>query len=377
MVTKRRASRLSGRKGRVFVSFTAALSLLITGCGSDSGGSAGEVTEGASAAQQQLYEQAIADGANLSLFIGTSGNEETRRFIEKFNEDFPDVPVEHISGTGDKVLERLMTEKRAGLNNADVMLAPGMIPFKLANEAGFIENFTPEDAHLFTGDNSVYIDGVAYAFSDVYNAVCYNPNNVTPEEIKLLHDYHGWTDPRFKDRAAIVDPSGFGYRRGLTYWVLQDANLGENWLRGIAALQPTVFSTANSAAPQVIAGEHDVLFNAMTIHGARAYHEGAPLECTTGPYAPAYPFSAGLVKDGPNTAAGKLFINWLLSERGQIAVQDTFAFSARREGMEVPVVEADWWQIPDDIRYTDESIVESRYQELSGMFDRLFGATSN
>jgi iron(III) transport system substrate-binding protein len=377
MVTKRRASLLSSRTGRVAVSLTAALSFLIAGCGSDSGGSSGPGSAPVSAAQQQLYEQAIADGGNLSLFIGTSGNEETRRFLETFNEEFPDVRVEHISGTGDKVLERLMTEKRAGLNNADVMLAPGMIPFKLANEAGFIERFTPEDAHLFTGDDSAYIDGVAYAFSDVYNAVCYNPNNVSPEEIALLHDYQGWTDPRFKGRAAIVDPSGFGYRRGLTYWVLQDPNLGENWLRRIAALQPTVYNTANSAAPQVIAGEHDVLFNAMTIHGARASHDGAPLECATGPYAPAYPFSVGLVKDGPNTAAGKLFINWLLSEPGQIAVQDTFAFSARREGMQVPVVDADWWRIPNDIRYTDESIVESRFQELSALFNGLFGAAKS
>jgi iron(III) transport system substrate-binding protein len=376
-VTKRHASRRWSRIGRVAVSLVAALTLLVAGCGSDSGGSSGQETGPGSATQQQLYEQAVADGAKLSLFIGTSGNEETRRFIEMFNEEFPDLTVEHISGTGDKVLERLMTEKRAGLHNADVLLAPGMVPFKLANEAGFIERFTPEEANLFTRDDDAYIDGVAYAFSDVYNAVCFNPNNVTPEEIELLHNYQGWTDPRFKGRAAIVDPSGFGYRRGLTYWVFQDPDLGENWLRGIAALQPTVYFNANSAAPQVVAGEHDVLFNAMTIHGARAYHDGAPLECTTGSYAPAYPFSVGLVKDGPNTAAGKLFINWLLSEPGQNAVQDTYAFSARREGMNVPVVDAEWWQIPDDIRYTDESIVESRFPELSDMFNHMFSAAKN
>ena len=377
MVTNSRVATLGSRTGRAVVALTAALSLLLVGCASDSGESSGQGTELESAAQRQLYEQAVADGGKLSLFIGTSGNQATRRFLEKFNEEFPDLRVEHISGTSDQILERLMTEKRAGLNNADVLLAAGMVPFKLADQAGFIERFTPEDADLFTGEGNTYIDGVAYGFSDVYNAVCYNPNNVTPEEIELLHEYQGWTDPRFKGRAAIVDPAGFGYRHGLTYWVFQDPDLGENWLQRIAALQPTVYHTANTAGPQVIAGEHDVVFNAMTIHGARASHEGAPLECATGPYAPAYSFSVGLVKDGPNTAAGKLFINWLLSESGQLAVQDTYAFSARREGMDVPVVDDDWWQIPDDIRYTDETIVESRYAELSEMFNGMFGAAKN
>ncbi len=355
---------------------TAAVALLVSGCSSSqSGESATDKGVGPnSPAQQQLYEQAVADGGQLSLFIGTSGNQETQRFIELFNQQFPDITVQNISGTGDQVLERLMTEKRAGLNNADVMLAPGIIPFRIANDAGYIERFTPQDADLFAQDQTAYIDGIAYAFSDVYNAVCYNPTNVTPEEIALLHDYRGWTDPRFKGRASIVDPSGFGYRRGLTFWAFQDPALGESWLRDLAALEPTVYPTANAAAPQVIAGEHDVLFNAMTIHGARAYHDGAPMECATGSYAPAYPFSVGLIKDGPNQAAGKLFINWLLSEPGQIAVQDTFAFSARRDGMDVPVIDADWWQIPDDIRYTDENLVDTRYQELSTTFNRLFGA---
>ncbi len=360
---------------RAALSLLAALSFVLVGCssGSNEGAASGEPL---SEAQQGLYEEAVNAGGQLRVFIGSSGNQELDAVKETFGAQFPDIDLSFINGTSDQVQERFLNEKRAGLNNADVVSLGGIAPFEQINEEGYLAQFTPEDADLFSYDPNGFIPGLAYGFADINMGVCYNPTKLSDEEVELLQTYEGWTDPRFEGRAAIVSPDGYGYRRGLTNWVYENSALGEPWLRQIAKLDPTVFPNANAAAPQVIAGEYDVLFNSLTLMAARAADDGAPLRCAAPSPTPTYPFSAGLVKDAPNSAAGQLFINWLLSENGQQAVQDTFAYNARREGFDAPVIDEEWWQTPKDVRIVNEQAVVANQQDLTALFSGLFGGAS-
>lgn len=363
---------ISGQRiGRIVPLFVVA-AIGLSGCGTGGSGSDAGPAE-ISASQKGLYEEAVAAGGRANLFIGSSGDERTDQLIERFNETFPDVTVEYVSGTGNEVTERLLTEKRSGLDNADALLVAGMNAYRNVAEEGYIADFAPEDAALFTQDKSSYIENAAYSFARIYNGVCYNANNVSETEAELLKTYEGWTDPVWKGRAAIVNANGFGYRFGLSHWVYQDPELGEEWLKKLAALEPTVFNNASIASPQVIAGEYDVLFNSVTQYGAWAHRDGVPLKCTTGEYAPYYPSAAGLVEGAPNAAAGKLFLNWLFSENGQEAVQETWSYTAARDGFNTPVIEADWWKLPDDQRPTDEEIVSKNYSQLVNTFNIEFG----
>jgi ABC-type Fe3+ transport system substrate-binding protein len=200
---------------------------------------------------------------------------------------------------------------------------------------------------------------------------------LTEQEIALLDSYQGWTDPRWKGRAAIINPSGFGYRFGLSYWVFQDPNLGEPWLRKLADLDPTVYSSANNAAPQVIAGEKDVVFNGVQGQGVRAYNDGAPYECKAAEYAPYYVWLAAIAKDAPHPAAAKLFVNWLYTENGQQATQDTWAYNALRDGFDKPLIDAEWWHVPEDQRLSDENLTAKNYDQLVQMFNSMFGAAKD
>ncbi len=369
------ALRWTRRTSRSAVSLLAAFGFLLTACGSGTSGPDGG-GEPLSQPQQALYDQAVDAGGQVRVFIGSSGSKELDALKERFRNQFPDLTLEFISGTSDKVQERFLNEKRAGLNNADVLSMGGIAPFEQVNQEGYLAQFTPEDADLFSYDPKGYLPGLAYGFGDNHMGVCYNPTKLSDDEVNLLHTYSGWTDPRWKGRAAIVSPDGYGYRRGLTYWLYQDPNLGEPWLHKLAELDPTVYPSANAAAPQVIAGEHDVLFNSITHQAARAADDGAPLRCTTAEYSPSYPFSVSLVKDAPNTPGGQLFIDWILSETGQQAVQETFAYTARREGFDTPVIDEDWWQQPEDIRVVDEATVIAEQQNLTTLFDSLFGGAA-
>ena len=351
-----------------------ALSLVTAGCGGGSGEPAASGAAEISDAQQALYEE--AKGSELQLFFG-SANEANDTLVARFAALYPDIRVNYEGATGNEISERFLTEKRAGLNNVDAILMPGNFAYRQINDEGFLADFTPEEIDAFTLPPGSYIDNRAYPFSSIITMACYNPNNVSEEEIALLDTYEGWTDPRWKGRAAIINPSSFGYRLGLSYWAFQDPELGEPWLRKLADLDPTVYSSANNAAPQVIAGEHDVVFNGQQGQGARAYRDGAPYECKAAEYAPYFTWLAAIAKDAPHPAAAKLFVNWLYTEDGQRAVQDTWSYNALRDGFDTPLIDAEWWHVPEDLRLTDEDLTARNYNHLVETFNSMFGAAKD
>lgn len=365
--TLRRRRRSTG----MAVAAVAGLTLGLAGCGG-SGGASGEAAE-ITDAQQRLYEEAVEAGGKVNLFIGTGNDEATDQLIERFNQTFPDVTVEYVSGLSAEISERLLTEKRSGLNNADVVLASGLPSYEQFAKEGYLAEFVPEDADLFPQDKGSAIDKRAYSVGGQYGAVCYNPNNVTEEEAEALKTYDGWVDPAWKGRAAVINADSATYRRALSFWLYEEEQLGRQWLEDLAALDPTIFDSGNTVVPQVIAGEYDVVYNVGLVYGAQAYREGAPLECVTAKPTPSTTFMAGLVSEPPNEAGGKLFINWLFSEAGQLAVQDTWSFNALREGVDTPVVDADWWEIPEDSRVVDEEVLSRHEDELVDTFNNLFG----
>ena len=364
------AAHVRGRSGLALAGALLGVSLVLAGCGEGGGGGGAQPV---SSTQKELYKQAEQAGGKVNVFIGTASNTEIDALVATFNEDFPNIKVSYISGTGDDISERFLTEKRSGLSNADVIALAGLSAFKRIDKEGFLEAYEPEDVNLFTKDKGSYIDKKAYSFSNLFNSACYNPTNVSKEEAALLESYKGWTDPAWKGRAAIVNVDGFGYRFGMTQWVYGDPSLGKPWLADLAQLEPTVYTSANTAVPQVIAGEHDVVFNALTVYGARADREGAPLRCVTGEYQPYYSFASALAAKAPNAAGGKLFINWLYSARGQKAVQDTLSWSARRDGFDTPVIKADWWNEPTDPRLVQEDVVDKNYDDLLATFNDEMG----
>ncbi len=371
------SNRVVAKRSSRALSAAVAVCLALAGCGSDSSGT-DSVTDAVSDKQKSLWEEARStNNGKLTVFVGSSGSDELEGLKAAFAKDFGGVELEWISGTSDTIQERFVTERRAGLSNADVIALAGIASYDSLETEGFLERFTPEEADLYTYDPAGYQADLAYSFGDLNLGVCYNPNNVSEEEIALLKTYQGWTDPRWQGRSAILSDEGYGPRRSLSYWLYQDPKLGKPWLDKVAANRPIVYKSANTAAPQVIAGEYDVIFNAQTVQGPRAAAEGAPLECTTAEYSPTYTFATALASRAPNAAAGKLFINWILSEDGQRAVQENLAYNARRKGFDEPVLSAEWWQRPTNAPIPDEALVVANQEDLRHTFENSFGHTQD
>lgn len=378
------------RYGQILMS-TLALMLVAAGCGGSeevagdtqddeqTADSTGEVAEQGSedaAADpiEELYQQALDEGGEVVLYTHVSAAEQRENLAAAFEERFPGMRVEHTGAVGQQLLERFLTEKRSGLHTADVFQYPGLAPFEgVLAEEGFLEPYTPTSSELYD-EEGTFIEGLAYPWSVYHMGACYNPDMLDEEEVNLLHSYEGWTDPTWQGRANIVAPTGGTYLRSTTYWVMEDPELGEEWLADMAALEPTVFNSANPATDRVIAGEYAVSFNAFSATAARQAEFGAPLRCTFAEYAVAIPAPMALASDAPNPAGGRLWIEWQLSEEGQVASQNATKNLSARAGMEdIPPVDVDWWENPSELRAPDEDIVAEHQEFVTDLFARLFG----
>ena len=324
-----------------------------------------------------LYEEAKATaGGKVVLYTHLSGTEQQVAIAQAFAAAYPGLTLEVTGLNGQQLIERFLTEKRAGLDLVDVIKYPGLAPFQneFADE-GFLEAYTPTAADQYTTEGT-FIEDLAYPWSTYEQGACYNPDLVTAKEIKLLQSYEGWADPVFEGRAAISMPTGGTYLRGWDYWLEEDGDLGEEWLQDIKDnVNPTAFSNGNNAADRVAAGEYAVVYGVNSNTEIRAAATGAPLKCVRQEYTVVVPAPVALATDSPNPAGGKLYIEWQLSKEGQLFVLNEIGnLSARDDLFGVPPEDIPDWPTPNELVANDEGVVADTQADVVDLFTRLFGS---
>lgn len=369
---KRRTTRGPGGRPRVIGGgAVTALALLIAGCG----GASVESGDGQDVPFADLYQEALDGGGTVVLYTHLSGAEQQAAIARAFEDTFPGVTLEVTGLNGQQLLERFLTENRAGQNLVDVIEYPGLAPFlNEFQDEGFVEPYTPSSAGDYTTEGT-YVEGLAYPWTSYEQGACYNPDLVTDDEVELLETYEGWTDPVFEGRAAVSEPSGGTYLRGWTYWVAEDPELGQSWLQRMKDnVSPVAFSDGNAAADRVAAGEYAVVYGVNSVVAVRAAMDGAPLRCVRQEYTVIIPAPVGLVSGGPNPAGGKLFIEWQLSKEGQQAAMNaTGNLSARDDLVGVPPEGVEDWPAPNLAVANDEEVVAAKQRDVVDFFQSLFG----
>lgn len=321
---------------------------------------------------KDLYDKARAEGGKVVLYTHLTPPDQQQALVSAFKHAYPGITVDVTAGVGSDILQRLLTEKRAGRNSVDVFQYPGLAPFEFElypEMEKYVDGFTPHQAENYRQQGS-YIAEKAYPWTSYHMGVCYNSDLLNDSQVNLLHSYQGWTDPMWRGRAAITDTSSATGAQGLFQWVYQDPNLGEGWFKRLADLRPAVYSDVNLVVDRVISGEYLVAFDNLDVMQGRMADKGAPLKCAFGEYAPMVSAGMGLIKDAPHPAAGQLFIEWLLSEQGQTTAQDITKGLSMRDGMQNHPVKGGV-QPPRDVRVVNEVEFTKRQKDLTDLFNRL------
>jgi ABC-type Fe3+ transport system substrate-binding protein len=283
-------------------------------------------------AWQQQWERTL-DAARKEgqVAVYISGYE---AILPDFEKEFPDIKVVAVTGRGNQLGQRLLAERRAEKYLADVVSAganPNYQQFYAAKALDPIRAalILPEVAdptkwylkkHQYSDPEGQYVFN--YVGSATYGAINYNTKLVDPKEIKSYWDI---LDFKWKGKIEARDIREAGPGAGNSRFFYYHSELGAPFIRKLfGEMDVTLFRDFRQGPDWLATGKYAICFFCdadvlkqqglpVDTFGPHAFKEGGGLVQQFG--------TVALVNRAPHPNAAKVFINWLLSRRGQTALQ--------------------------------------------------------
>jgi ABC-type Fe3+ transport system substrate-binding protein len=267
----------------------------------------------AGAVQTELIDAARKEGV-VVWYTSFVENQAARPLAAAFEKKYPGVKVQLVAGTAGDLLSKLLAETRAGSIRADVHHGGSSVwpLFK----AGALQNYKAEEAAGYPADLRE-ANGIWTADALYFLVPAINTEMVT--DAQAPHNLQDLLDPKWRGKIAWTTQMTQGGAPGFIGTILQSMGeqAGMDYLRKLAS-QKIVNVPANQRVvlDQVIGGEYPIALATFINHSAISQRDGAPVKALTLDPATETIDTLMLLK-GPHPNAGKLFIEFLLSQEGQ------------------------------------------------------------
>jgi iron(III) transport system substrate-binding protein len=273
-----------------------------------------------------------------------------------FQKRYPKIKVAGTSvGRGSDLFPKLFSERRAGKFLADLLLAaPSAIHLNLY-PVKVLDPLPPALIHPNVTDLSKwwhgkhhYVDAEAQ-YNFIYESSLYGPpfsfntTAINDKEIKSAWDL---VQPQWKGKYAALQIGPTQGSTALTY-VYHHPQLGPKFLEKIYRdMEPTFFRDLRQGTDWLSSGKYPLCFLCRRID--RAAMQGLPVaeldpySITERPGIGAGSGALALINRHPHPNAAKVFINWFLSQEGQIAFRqantDELRVGSMREDLPLEVL---------------------------------------
>ncbi|MSQ57219.1 MAG: extracellular solute-binding protein [Limnohabitans sp.] len=302
--------------------------------------------------EAKLYEAAKKEGTVVWYESGPI--EPMKEVANEFEKKYPGIKVEVLRIVGVQQYQRFMQEVQAKRHFVDVLHIsdrPSMI--ELIDE-GHVAEWKVSMHDRFSP--AFRIKNHSYANYTTDNAIIYNVNKLTAEEVKILESsWKGVLDPRFKGRFAVST-----MKCGACYASIHmflDPQMKDDYrvefLKKLAAQKPAVYSEVLVGLDRVIAGEHDFTYWTWESIANTKWLQGAPIRWIRPTPTPDYGNSWQAVsKYAPHPNAARLFQNWSMSAEGAMTLQQKYGTATTINGVpDKRKVTSEAWYRPIQKRY--------------------------
>jgi iron(III) transport system substrate-binding protein len=254
--------------------------------------------------------------------------------LQDFEKEFPDIKVIAVTLRGNQLGQRLLAERRAEKYIADVVSSganPNYQQFYHAKALDPIKSalILPEvidqtkwylKKHQYSDPEGQYVFN--YVGSATYGAINYNTKLVDAKEFKSYWDL---LNPRWKGKTEARDIREAGPGAGNTRFFYYHPELGPSFIKSLfGEMDVTLFRDFRQGPDWLASGKYSICFFCdvdvlkqqglpVETFGPGVFKEGGGLVQQFG--------TVSLVNRSPHPNAAKVFINWLLSRKGQIALQ--------------------------------------------------------
>ena len=249
------------------------------------------------------------------VWYTTMSSDQNKAFMDRFQRKYPFLRPSVLRSGGGALLNRVLSEAKAGRYLFDVVHGTGEIVLPLMEE-GLLAPYASPERKMIPEDLK---DDKGYWTSVYVNSVVlgYNKNLVKREN--LPQNYDDLLDPRWKGRKISLDDSYTTFLQGLvSSWGKEKAVA---YLRKLAEQEPVIMRGSTVRVQLAAAGEVPLVIAYANIIQNFA-EKGAPIDWLALEPAVVSVNTVMLGAKATHPNAAKLFIDFTLSKEGQEKLWD-------------------------------------------------------
>jgi iron(III) transport system substrate-binding protein len=283
---------------------------------------------------QATWEQTLAAAkkeGRLNFYVGRYG---TEPLLNEFRKEFPEIKIVSVNGTGNSLGTRIIAESRAGKFVADLFSGGANTNYEVLYEGKALDSIKSTLILPEVLDETQWLDGrhrytdpeqrhiFVYIANPSSSGFYYNTGLVKPNEFKSYWDL---VAPKWKGKYVSQDPLSTGLGGGLQFYYYHPELGAEFVKRLFGDMQPTIGRDRRQITDWLAQGKFALCVGCRETNRAKSqglpvdeldnvnWKEGVQLTSGGG--------SMSLIRGAPHPNAAKVFVNWFLSRRGQIALQ--------------------------------------------------------
>ncbi|HEY2986237.1 MAG TPA: extracellular solute-binding protein [Candidatus Binatia bacterium] len=257
--------------------------------------------------------------------------------FDAFRAEYPEIKLNAVSATGAQLGMRIMAERRGGKYLADVFSSGANTNFNVLYKGKALEPLKPllllpevVDESKWFGGRHRYIDPEAkYILAYIGNSsgsgqLSYHIHQADPKEFQSFWDL---VQPKWKGKIVSLDPANTGLGASMQFYYY-NPELGPEWIKRFFGSMEITFSREFRQMTDWLAqGRFALCMGCKDVDRAR--QQGLPvasLDEVVWKEGRSFSSAGGtlsLLKNAPHPNAARVFINWYLSRKGQLALQNT------------------------------------------------------
>ncbi|MGZ8533533.1 MAG: ABC transporter substrate-binding protein [Candidatus Binatia bacterium] len=303
--------------------------------------------------------------------------------LQDFKRDYPGINVVAVTGRGNDLTNRIMAERRGGKFIADVYSGGTNSLYNTLYKGKALDPLKPllilpevTDLSKWYGKEHRYADPegkyiFAFIGSPSNAQLAYNTTLVNPKEFKSYADV---VHPRWKGKIVSLDPRDTGLGATMQFYYYSPEIGPEFMKKFFGGMDITNAKNFQQMTNWLAQGKYAICMGCKD--SARAKKQGLPVDdFDTNHWKEGSSFSAGggsvsYVNQAPHPNAAKVFLNWFLSRRGQIALQKLGDVDDPANSRRIDIPKDD---IPPEnrlqpgLKYFD--VVRPEYGDMKPIFD--------
>ena len=247
------------------------------------------------------------------VYYSHDGESGASAVVEGFTRDFPKIKAKYVRAQTGALFNKVLAERSAGRYDVDVIQFSEIGTAVDFQKRGGYERYVSPQAEAYAPEHLSPTPGDYFWVGVTFAGIAYNTDRVP--EADAPKTWKDLLDPRWRNAMSTKQAtSGMQFME----WYMLRQLYGDDYWKEFARQRPRGFDARAQLFDRLAKGEDKVCALAEFAGYALYKEKKAPIAFVApADGLPATPALAGVVNKAPHPEAARLFIDWLMSPRGQ------------------------------------------------------------